>query len=709
MSSFSSVRFLHQLARLYSIQTAYYDVNHHRQQASEESLLAALRSLGAPLVNLQDVPSAWRERQQVVWQKVIEPVIVAWNGEAVPVEVRLPRSAADANLNCHLDLETGEEMKWEWRGANLSVVGTAEIEGTQYVVKQLRLPKSLPWGYHRLTVEMPGVNYEALVVSAPLRAYLPPGELTKRNLGVFLPLYALHTERSWGGGDFSDLEELIEWFGEIGGHLVATLPLLTTVLDDAIGPSPYLPDSRLLWSEFYLDVTRVPELQECPSAQALIASSSFQNEIDALRNLPLVDYQRQMALKRRVLQELSGYCFAQGAYRLEELWRFSETNRVVEDYARFRATFEKQRAPWRAWPQPLRDGIIKDGDFDEENRRYHLYVQWLVHQQMRNVLETAGGKGLQLYLDLPLGVHPDGYDVWRERDAVVLGASAGAPPDAVFTRGQNWEFPPLHPEKIREQGYRYLIACLRHHFQYAGILRIDHVMGLHRLFCISNGMEACNGVYLRYRAEELYAILSLESHRNKTVIVGEDLGTVPTYIRQAMRKHGLHRMYVVHYELASNPKKGLPPVSRDSVASLNTHDMPPFASFWQSLDIEKRLELGLLDKAGVRSEKKDLIDMKRALITFLQGGGWLQEQREDTIDVLKACLAFLAISPARIVLINLEDMWLETQPQNVPSTKAEYPNWRRRTRYTLEEYRQMTQVLDTLWVVNKLRQQSEQQ
>ena len=146
MSSFSSVRFLHQLARLYSIQTAYYDVNHHRQQASDESLLAALRSLGAPLVNLQDVPSAWRERQQVVWQKVIEPVIVAWNGEAVPVEVRLPRSAADANLNCHLDLETGEEMKWEWRGANLSVVGTAEIEGTQYVVKQLRLPESLPWG-----------------------------------------------------------------------------------------------------------------------------------------------------------------------------------------------------------------------------------------------------------------------------------------------------------------------------------------------------------------------------------------------------------------------------------------------------------------------------------------------------------------------------------------------------------------------------------
>ena len=148
-----------------------------------------------------------------------------------------------------------------------------------------------------------------------------------------------------------------------------------------------------------------------------------------------------------------------------------------------------------------------------KDRRYHLYVQWLAHQQIESVSEKAREKGVQLYLDLPLGVHPDGYDVWRERGAFILDASAGAPPDAVFTRGQEWKFPPLHPERIREQGYRYVIAYLRHHLRQAGILRIDHVMGLHRLFCIPNGMEASQGVYLRYPAEELYAILALESHR----------------------------------------------------------------------------------------------------------------------------------------------------------------------------------------------------
>jgi 4-alpha-glucanotransferase len=335
--------------------------------------------------------------------------------------------------------------------------------------------------------------------------------------------------------------------------------------------------------------------------------------------------------------------------------------------------------------------------------RYHLYVQWLANQQIERISEKATEKNLRLYLDLPLGVHPDGYDVWRERDAFILDTSAGAPPDAVFTKGQNWAFPLPHPERTREQGYRYVIAYLRHHLKYAGVLRVDHVMGLHRLYCIPNGMEACQGVYLRYKAEELYAILSLESHRNSTVIVGEDLGTVPTYVRRAMRKHALCRMYVVHYELASDPKKGLPPVPRNSVASLNTHDMPPFASFWQGLDIEERLDLGLLDKAGARREKKNFADMKRALITFLQGGGWLQERRENMPDVLKACLSFLAASQTQIVLLNLEDLWLETRPQNVPSTGTEQPNWRHKARYALEEFCQMPQVVDTLRTINELR------
>ncbi|MEK7354326.1 MAG: 4-alpha-glucanotransferase, partial [Chloroflexota bacterium] len=484
---------LHQLSRLYGVQTSYYDVSHRRQPASVESLLSILIALGAPIATLQDVPTAWRERQQEIWQRPLEPVMIAWDNRPTMVEIQLPSSVDLTTLSYHLKLESGEERRGEWHDTSQAIFKIEEVEGKKYVVRRFPLPGGLPHGYHRLTLELPGRYAESLIISSPLKAYTPQGKPDNRMWGVFLPLYALRMQKNWGSGNYSDLEELMGWVGGMGGQVVATLPLLAPFLECEADFSPYRPSSRLLWNEFYLDMNRVPALAECPSPQALIASPSFQNEIEALRNLPLVDYKRQMVLKRQVLEELASHLFSQESRRLEDLRRFTESNPVVEDYARFRATCERRNSPWRSWPQPLRGGVIKEGDYDEKKKQYHLYVQWLAHQQMAAIFKTAGEKGLQLYLDLPLGVHPDGYDVWREAGSFVQDAQAGAPPDTVFTRGQNWEFPPLHPQRIREQGYRYVIAYLRHNLGQAGILRIDHVMGLHRLFCIPRGMESSQG------------------------------------------------------------------------------------------------------------------------------------------------------------------------------------------------------------------------
>ena len=698
---------IYQLAHLYGVQTAYYDVTHHRQQASVQALLAVLRALGAPVETIRDIPPAWRERRQALWQQPLEPVAVAWDGRLPLMQVQFPYDTAEAPLVGHLSLETGERQSWEWHGADLPVVGTAEVEGIQYVVKQFSLPGELPWGYHHFTLEMPGRSVETLIIAAPLTAYIPPEGVESRMWGVFLPLYALYTQKSWGSGDFSDMEALIKWTSRMGGNVVASLPFLATFLDEPFEPSPYTPASRLLWNEFYLDITRIPELGKCPSAQALLASLSFQKEIQALRDSSLVDYRRQMALKHQVLKELCRCCFADASGRLEALRHFTETHPRVEDYARFRATCEKQGASWRSWPQPLQEGILKEGDYNEEVKRYHLYVQWLAHQQVKALSDTAREKGLRLYFDLPLGVHPDGYDVWRERTAFTLDISAGAPPDAVFTKGQNWEFPPLQPEKIREQGYKYTIACLRHHLQHAGIFRIDHVMGLHRLYWIPKGLEASQGVYVRYHAEELYAILTLESHRNKVIIVGEDLGTVPPEVRPAMARHSIHRMYVVQYELVSVPRRALRRVPRNSLACLETHDMFPFTTFWQGRDIEKRRKLGLLDGISAQLEQKKRLAIREAVTTFLQDKDWIEKTTPDVWAVIKACLAFLSASQARIVIAHLEDLWLETQPQNVPGTRDEHPNWQRKTRYSFEDFCQIPQITDTLKEIDRLRKQRE--
>ncbi len=705
MSAASSVRFLNRLARLHGIQTAYYDVNDRRRQASTESLMAMLQSLGVPIAHPGDVMSAWREHRYMLWRRLIEPVNVVRGNEPPLIKIRIPSTSTESSLEYNLKMENGQEYSGMWQIADVPATGTAEVEGEKYAVKYLSLNEELLPGYHRLNLELPGRNEESLIISAPAKAYSPSADVMDRYWGVFLPLYALQMHRSWGSGDFSDLEELTGWVADMGGRVVATLPLLAIFTDRENEISPYLPISRLMWNEFYLNIDGIPELKKCSPLQEILSSPSLRNEIDTLRNSSLVDYRRQMGIKRTVLEEMSRRFFINESQGLEDLRLFTAANPAVNDYSRFRAACEKLNSRWHSWPERLKNGDLRETDYDEKTMRYHLFVQWLAKQQIEKLSRKAEGKGVQLYLDLPLAVHPEGYDTWHERDAFIPGTSAGAPPDTVFTKGQDWYSTPLHPEKIREQGYRYVIAYLRHHLRHAGILRIDHVMGLHRLFCIPDGMEAGQGVYLRYRADELYAILSLESQRYRTIIVGEDLGTVPPYVRPAMNRHNLYRMYVMHYELISNKQEGLSSVPRNSVASLNTHDMHPFAALWQGLDIDHRRELGLLDEKGARKERKVRKVVINILSSLLRQKGWLKSKSEDTTSALQACLSFLADSRARVVLVNLEDLWLEKKPQNVPSTGKEYPNWRRKAQYTFEQFSQMPQVVSKLQDINEIRKQ----
>jgi 4-alpha-glucanotransferase len=718
MTSPSGLRQLRQLASLYGVQTAYYDVLHRRRSASAESLLAVLPALGASIAAPEDAPAALRERKQEIWRRVLEPVSVAWEGDlglhdqtrvgarhAVPLPVRLPANKSGTSWQAYLKLETGEEQAWKLPGDDLPILESDDVEGVQYVVKGLSLPDGLPWGYHRLTLEIPGLPpSEALIIATPVKAYNPYGAGQSPAWGVFLPLYALHGQNHASpSASFSHLEALAKWVGGLGGSIVATLPILAAFLDEPFEPSPYAPASRLLWNEFYVDVSRAPELEQCPEAQAILASRSFAEEVEELRQAPLVDYRRGMALKRRVLEKLARCCFDGASPRREALERFIASRQCIEEYARFRAAMEKLGAPWSAWPERLQRGDLRPGDYDETAKQYHLYAQWLVHEQVLELVQAGRDYGAELYLDLPLGVHSDGYDVWRYQDLFVRGATAGAPPDAFFTRGQDWGFHPLHPEKLRQSGYDYYIAYLRHHLETAGLLRIDHVMGLHRLFWVPQGMEASQGMYVRYPVEEFYAILSLESHRNKAVIVGEDLGTVPPQVRPAMLRHGINRMYVVYFNMEDSPRQALGPAPANALASINTHDMPPFAAFWQGQDIQYRQELGQQSKEGAAQELAQRKILNQALVAFLRQQGLLTRASSDPQEVLQAIINWLGQSPAPMVLVNLEDLWLETQPQNIPATGQERPNWRHKARYSLEEFSQMPQVVEVLQGLNNLR------
>lgn len=698
---------IHRLARLYNVQTTYYDFHGRIRQPSQDALLGVLRALGASVERMDDVPQALRERERKIWRSV-EPVFVAWDGGPLKIPLRLSADLAESPIHYEILLDNKERLTGTSNVSKTGCPKTKEIDGLIYLKGWLTIPDKLPFGYHQLRLIIGGAPFESLIISAPRHDSSFP-DIRHRAWGGFLPLYALQSRESWGAGDLTDLERLAEWSRNLGGRVIASLPLLSAFLDQPYEPSPYLPVSRLFWNEFYVNVTRIPEYVDCPATRSLVNSPDFQSQIEALRSLSLVNYHQQMFLKRKALEELLRHLLHDSSERLTAFYRFVKSRPQAADYAEFRAALETQRKPWREWSAPNRAGVLNPGDYREEAKQYHLYSQWVVHEQMEALAQKMRRLETALYLDLPIGVHRDGYDTWREAIFFADEVNAGAPPDAFFSKGQNWGLPPLHPEQLREHGYRYFIACLQNHLRYARMLRIDHVMGLHRLFVIPKGAEPTDGVYVHYRPEEFYAILKLESHRHGSVIVGENLGTVPPYVNDSMAKHEILGMYVGQFSINPQSEEVLEKLSPHTVASLNTHDTPTFASFWQELDIDDRLDLGLLDEKGVIEERAQRRTQKEALVHFLKRKGWIQEEMPSAGAVLKAWLAYLSGQPGMFLLINLEDLWLETRPQNTPGTWLERPNWCRKACYTFEQIAQLDQILDIMNQVNHCRKNHEEE
>ncbi len=681
---------LRRLAGLYGVQSSYDDIAQKRVQSSPEAMLAALNVLGAPVSKISDAAGACVQREAHLARRLAEPVHVSWDHKPLTLDVQLSDASAHGRLSAELTLESGERRQVSADAGALRTTGSYAAGRQRFLKKRLILPGPLPFGYHRLELHTGAGDAEAMVVAAPSKCYqeLPDGE--RHGLGNFLPLYALRSHRNWGAGDFTDLKRLSLWSKEQGASLLGTLPLLATFLDKPFDPSPYAPVSRLSWNEFYIDPEGLPEFRECEEAKRLVESGAMRREIHALRRASLVDYRRGMACKRTVLEALAAWAW--GGRLAKELEQFLQANGDVRRYAAFRATAEHYSAGWPAWPK----GAV--GPYDKKARDYHCYVQWAAHRQLSEV----SGQGAGLYLDLPIGVHSGGYDTWAHREAFALGMSVGAPPDPYIETGQDWGFPPLHPERIRQQGYGYPIAYLRKHMQVARALRIDHVMGIHRLFWVPRGLKPEDGVYVTYKPEEWYAILSVESHRNRCWVIGENLGVVPPQVNAALERRGLGSMHVLQFSIRPHPEAALGDVPAGAVASLNNHDMPPFAAFWSGEDFAWRGRLGILTAKTERSERKARLAQCRALTAYLRRMRLLRGKAEAS-TLLAALHRYLAETRVKLMLVNLEDLWGETEPQNVPGTGAPQPNWRRKTRPSFEEFSQMPEVTESLNELAQLR------
>ena len=667
-------RALRRLAASFGVQLRYRDALERWRVVSEPTLVGVLRALGSEVTGAQDAEEALARRGAELDARRIEPVVVAWGPRSARARVRLRGAAARGRVDVELRTEDGRERRWRLEAAEDLLV-TVPV---------------LPPGYHRLRISAAGRTDEALVVAAP--AACTPFE--GRSWGTFLPMYAIRTERDHGVGDFGDLEALMTWTAALGGRLVATLPLFPTFTDGPgpFEPSPYSPVSRLFWNELYVDVERLPELARSPRAAELLAMSPSERD----RTERWVDYPALAERMAAVLTELSSVLTSEPSERLSafERWRARRPDAV--SYARFRAAVERTGTAWRAWPARMRDGELRPGDADAAVELRHLYGQWAAEQQLDGLVEHGRERGVGLLLDLPLGVHADGFDVWRDRAAFVDGASAGAPPDRLFSQGQDWGFPPMHPEHLRAGGYRYPIACLRALMSHASVLRIDHVMGLHRLFFVPVGMRATEGTYVTYPGDEWYAIIALESARSGCAVVGEDLGTVRAAVRATMRRRGVMRTSVTELDLrpAREPVIAEPPAR--ALAALDTHDLVPFAGFVDGQDIADRRRIGLMDDATAERARAERAEALGRFARLLHERGLLERPDGGAAALMEAALGSLAESDAAIVLVTLEDLWGERLPQNIPGTSRDEPNWRRRARLTLERFTASPAVIATL-------------
>jgi 4-alpha-glucanotransferase len=690
---------IEELAHLYGVETSFVDTWRQRRTVSTEALFDTCRLLGANLEKTGDVSAAIRDRQHEISRQIVEPVYVVRENSPAAVTLRTAKAQHQVRFQWHLELEEG--LTWEASGRidELPLIREESLDGNVFFIRSLPLRETLPSGYHRLVIEMDGRSCESLIVVAPVEAYAFPSPSARRHWGVFVPLYSVYRRSSCLTGNYSDLSELMQWIAGCGGSFVATLPLLSTLWELTDDPSPYQPASRLFWNEFYLDLTQLPEYSRWLETQSFRSDETFETG--------LVNYSAEMNQKRRALQALSDSFFRHASSELDELNRRCECDPELKLFAQFRAVGERQRRPWTRWPERLQRGMISKSDYDESVYQYHLFTQWRVKQQLAAIKKKADERGLLWYLDYPLGVSDAGYDVWRHQDLFVREAAGGAPPDDFFTRGQNWGFPPMHPERLRRDGYAYFRQTLRAHLQHARVLRLDHIMGLYRFYWIPRGNRADDGAYVRYPIEEMFAILALESHRHGARLIGENLGTVPEEVNEALDRHNVDGMYVLQFAAnADDPQSTIPPVPSNVAASLNTHDTPPFAAFWEGSDIDDRASLDLLKTEDARQEHARRQQLRQRVIEFLQRERLLETAEPTSGEVLSACLAFLARSEAEFVVVTLEDLWGERQPQNRPGTYGDMPNWRRRAAYSLEAFRELPAVRDVLRRVDRLRREA---
>jgi len=668
------------LATACGVATEYWDWRGEYVDVPESTVVAVLLALGvdAPTPTAAGAELARLDAER--WHRMLPPCLVRRADDTRASTFWVHVSHGDPAL-VHVELEDGTRREvWQldrWVDPN-------ELDGALIGEATFELPTDLPLGWHTVHATSNDRQAEAVLVVVPARVEFPAELRQRQTWGWLTQLYQVRSRTSWGFGDLSDLAELISWSGsELGAGFVLVNPVHTAAPAPPIEPSPYLPMTRRFVNPLYLSIESIPECAQLSAAdRARVAALATPLQA---RGGPedLIDRDVVWAAKKEALELL--HAAGRSPARQSAFGAYLAREGVgLLDFATWCALVEVHGPEWMTWPEPLRNPATP-AVADERERlanrvEFHAWLQWLIDEQLADVAASAAAAGMPLGVihDLAVGVHPGGADSWALQDVLAIGASVGAPPDAFTQHGQDWSQPPWKPRQLAERGYAPYRDMIRQALRHGAGLRVDHVMGLFRLWWVPDGCTPSEGTYVRYDHEALVGILALEAHRAGAVVIGEDLGTVEPWVREYLDDRGMLGTSILWFERDANGPLRPDQWRELCLGTVTTHDLPPTRGYLTGEHVALRNRLGLLrnpvehEWAALHTELAGW----RALLDELgiDRGGEVGDAGSMEATVL-ALHRFLASTPCLLLGLTLADAVGDRRTHNQPGTYREYPNW----------------------------------
>lgn len=661
---------LHVLADYCGVAVSYTGGDDQLVEVDDSTLRALLAAFSLDTSSPESIAAAVQECRRAAAIRVLPPVLAVTQGVGSEVVVRVPPKA---RARLEIDLEGGGTRALLLAPGAEDEIGTSEL----LVPREAELPADLPEGYHLLRAVVDRSTVTCHLVVAPAFLAFPDSVTKDRVWGFAAQLYSVPSRRSWGLGDLADLRELVSWSGSRhGADYLLINPINSAAPVPPLEPSPYLPVSRRFFDPQYLHVEDIEEFDALPVADR-VRCAQLREAADGRADPALIDRDTAWVAKREALA-LVHRVFRSNDREAALRAYLDREGADLLHYATWCALAEQHGAVSSAWPDELQDpGSPAVQEFRESSASvdFHQWLQWQLDCQLAAV-QAAALSSMQIGVmhDLPVGVHPDGADTWADRKLFATTVSVGAPPDAFNQLGQNWAQHPWRPDVLAQQGYapfRKLIAGMLRH---SGGLRVDHIIGLFRLWWIPQDRPATQGSYVRYDHEVLLGIAALEARRAGAVVIGEDLGTFEAAMQDSLRDRGIPGTSVLWFEMLGGAP--LPPQRWREwcLASVTTHDLPPAACFVNGDHVRLRHRLGLL--TGTLEDELAAEEKTLALwIDRLRRSGCVGDA-PDLPEIVEGLYRYLTLTPCRLVNVALSDAVGDRHTQNLPGTTDEYPNWR---------------------------------